>query len=357
MSDADESQKTEEPTGQRLQKARQDGNVANSKELTTWFFLFGTAILVIFIAPYLVSALKKVLLIFLLQPQNISFEPRELGLFLQRRLLDVLLILAAPFTIFLVIAFVSNFVQIGWLWTFKPLQPKFSKLNPISGLKRQFSLKQFVEFAKGIFKMVLVGSVGVILLKPEFARLDTLPSSDMTAMVDEIFKIISRLLIAVVALLFVVTILDVIYQRFDHRKKLRMTKQEVKEEFKNTEGDPKIKGKMRQLRMQRAQQRMMQAVPKADVVVTNPTHFAVALAYDPDGMGAPTLVAKGQDLIARKIREVAEENDVPIVENPPLARALYASVELDDEVPEEHYVAVAKVISYVFGLKGRRLPE
>jgi len=193
-------------------------------------------------------------------------------------------------------------------------------------------------------------------LLPEISRLDTLASMEAAELLYEIQILIIRVFIGILAILFVIAALDVVFQQYQHIKQLRMTKQEVKEEYKNTEGDPQVKGRLRQIRMQRSRERMMQAVPTADVVITNPTHFAVALSYKPETMEAPVLVAKGQDLIAQRIRSIAEENDIAIVENPPLARALHATVDLDQEVPAEHFEAVAQVISYVFNLKGRRMP-
>jgi flagellar biosynthetic protein FlhB len=204
-----------------------------------------------------------------------------------------------------------------------------------------------------LLKITIVAAIAITLLTPEFRRIDTLPTMELAAMLAILHTQIIKLMIYVLAVLAVITFVDLIFQRAQHRKKLRMTKQEVKDEIKQAEGDPHVKGRLRQIRMDRARQRMMQAVPEADVVVTNPTHYAVALRYRQDETEAPVLVAKGQDLIAQKIREVAKEHGIPIVENRPLALALFESVELDQEVPSEHYRAVAEIISYVWQLGGR----
>ena len=187
-------------------------------------------------------------------------------------------------------------------------------------------------------------------------KIDTLLTYDLGSILELVYELIMRLVIYVLMILAVIAFMDLVFQRMQHQKQLRMTKQEVKDEFKQAEGDPHIKGRLRQIRMDRARQRMMQAVPEADVVVTNPTHFAIALSYKPEDMEAPIVVAKGQDEIARKIREVAEENDITIVENKPLAQALFKTVEIGQDVPTEHYKAVAEIISYVWRIKGRVMP-
>lgn len=353
---ADDSQKTEEPTAKRLRDARAKGQVATSREVNTWVLMFGTGIMIAFLFPTLMSDLGRVFLAFLERPHVLLADPGGLGSVMKSLLLEVAAILALPLGVFVALAIASGAAQTGLNLAAKPLEPEFSKLSPLKGLKRLFSLKQLVEFLKGIFKIMVVGAVGVILLLPELNRLDTLPGMAMPELLHEIHQLILRVFAGILAILFVVAAADLAFQRFQHIRQLRMTKQEVKEEFKNTEGDPQVKGRLRQIRMQRARERMMQAVPNADVVITNPTHFAVALEYKPEVMETPILIAKGQDLIAWRIRAVAEEHEIAIVENPPLARALYASVEIGQEVPPEHYDAVAKVISYVFNLKDRRMP-
>lgn len=352
----DESQKTEEPTAKRLRDARSKGQVAVSREVNTWVLLFGTGLMIALLFPSLMTEMAKIFTAFIARPHALLADPGGIGAVMMSLLLEVSLLLAFPMAVFVVLSIVAGVAQTGLNFTTKPLEPELSKISVLKGFQRLFSAKQFVEFLKGLFKIVVIGALGLILLVPEIERLDTLPSMEVSEMMYEIETLILRIFIGILAVLFVIAVADLIFQRMQHIKQLRMTKQEVKEEFKNTEGDPQVKGRLRQIRAQRARERMMQAVPTADVVITNPTHFAVALSYKPPEMEAPILVAKGQDLVAQRIRETAEEHDIAIVENPPLARALYASVEIEQEVPPEHYEAVAKVISYVFNLKGREVP-
>jgi flagellar biosynthetic protein FlhB len=211
-----------------------------------------------------------------------------------------------------------------------------------------------MEFVKGIVKLMVISFAGIVVLMPYFDGLEHFVGLDFGQAMDDMRTLFLRMMVAVLTVLFVLAIMDYLYQRYDFMQKMRMSKQELKEEFKQTEGDPQVKARLRQLREQKARQRMMQAVPEADVVITNPTHYAVALKYDSKAMDAPQMVAKGADLVAQKIRELAKEHKVPVVENAPLARALYDSMEIEQTIPAEHYKAVAEVISYVFRLKGKK---
>ena len=219
--------------------------------------------------------------------------------------------------------------------------------------KNKFSMRQLVEFVKGIVKIVLVAVVAIGLAVPLFDDITLAPLTDLMWSLHRLHRIALWIIAGTVGVMTVIALLDYAFQKYSHTKKLKMTKQEVKDEYKQAEGDPQIKAQIRRIRTQRARQRMMAAVPTADVVITNPTHYAVALQYKMDEMAAPKLVAKGVDTLALRIRQVAEENDVPIVENPPLARALHAAVELDEEIPPEHFKAVAEVIGYVMRLRGK----
>ena len=340
----DDSQKTEEPTSKRLRDARRKGQIATSREVNTWLLLFGFGALLAAGGTALMRDLRQVLERFVISPHLVDMSAGGLGDTLFRLLVEVTAVLAIPMGLFVVLALAGSVGQNGLLFTGEPMKPKAEKVSLLKGAKRMFSAKQLAEFVKGMLKIVIVGTVGFLLLLP------------ITELLDEVLALVLRLLAAVLAIMLAIAIADLFFQRYQHKKQLRMTKQEVKEEFKNAEGDPQIKARLRQIRNERARQRMMQAVPQADVVVTNPTHFAVALQYEPDEMEAPKLVAKGQDVLAHRIRDLAEELDIPVVENPPLARALYAGVEVDEYVPPEHYETVAKIISYVFNLKGRRMP-
>lgn len=352
-SDDDPGTKTEEPTGKRLQDARNKGQLPTSREVPTWIMLFGTGIMLALLGPSVASSLKDTLVLFVAQPHAILYGPAELGATLTNMLKDILGIMAWPLLLFALLAASGYFIQNGWVFTTEPIKPKLNKINPINGAKKYIQLKTYVEFLKNFLKLAVVAAVGVILVTPYFGRLDLLPSLSTSDHLDEVLLLILRILAGVLAILFAIMVFDIFFQRMQHKQQLRMTKQEVKEEFKNQEGDPQIKARLRQIRAERARTRMMQAVPEADVVITNPTHFACALSYKPDTMEAPILVAKGQDLVAKRIRDLAGEHDIPIVENPPLARALFAGCELEQQIPEENYKAVAEVISYVWRLKGQ----
>ncbi|RVU34635.1 flagellar biosynthesis protein FlhB [Hwanghaeella grinnelliae] len=352
-SNDDADSKTEEPTGKRLADARQKGQLPTSREVPTWIMLFGTAIMLALMAPFVASRLKEILVAFVARPHSFLYGPAELGASMTNMLLEVLGVMAWPLIMFAVLAASGYVLQNGWVIVTEPMKPKLSKINPITGAKKYFQAKTYVEFLKNFLKLAVVAAVGIVLVIPEFNRLDLLPSLTSEDHLQEILILILRILAGVLSILFAIMVFDIFFQRMQHRKQLRMTKQEIKEEFKNQEGDPQIKSRLRQIRMERARTRMMQAVPDADVVVTNPTHFACALSYNPDEMEAPVLVAKGQDLVAKRIRDLAEEHDIPIIENPPLARALHATCDLDQQIPEEHYKAVAEVISFVWRLKGK----
>jgi flagellar biosynthetic protein FlhB len=258
--------------------------------------------------------------------------------------------LGVPFLMLALAAIAGNMVQHRLVWSAESLKPKFSKVSPGAGAKRIFGKQAAANFAKGLFKVIALGAVMTAILWPERLRLEAFVHLDPAALLGATTSMTVHLMGAVVAMLAVVAIADYLFQYRTWFERQKMSLQEMKEEFKQSEGDPHIKGKLRQLRHARMKKRMMAAVPKASVIITNPTHYAVALSYE-RGMSAPVCVAKGIDSIALKIREIAGKHDIPIVENVPLARALYASVEIDDEIPVEHYHAVAEIIGYVMGLK------
>lgn len=352
----DDASKTEEPTGKRLTDARRKGQVPISREVPTWIMLFGSGIMMVALMPDLLAGLAEVLRNFIANAHEMPFTDAAFGSAMAGLLLEILKYVGWLLVIFVLLALVGYIFQVGVPFAPESIKPKLSKISPLNGLKKYIGAKHYVEFAKGLLKMTIVGVTGVILIYPALQSIDHLPLASVSDQLEEMTFLILKFLIAALAVLFVIMIFDIFFQRYDHRKQLRMTKQEVKEEVKNQEGDPQIKRRLARIRFERAAQRMLQAVPNADVVVTNPTHFAVALAYKPEEMEAPRLVAKGQDFIAQKIREAAEANDVTIYEDPPLARVLFATVEVDEEVPPEHYKAVAEVISFVWNLKKRKMP-
>jgi flagellar biosynthetic protein FlhB len=264
--------------------------------------------------------------------------------------MSILSTMGMPILFLVIAALAGNLIQHRLVFSTEGLVPKFSKLSPMEGAKRVFGKQALANFLKGLFKLVLLGAVMCAVLWPERFRLDALIHIDPSAILGITTSLTLQLMGSVVAMLAFVAIADFFFQYRTWYEKLKMSLQEVKEEYKQSEGDPHIKGKIKQLRQQNMKKRMMAAVPKASVIITNPTHYAVALSYE-RGMTAPICVAKGVDNIALKIREVAGKHDIPIVENVPLARALYATVEIDEEIPGEHYHAVAEVIGYVMGLK------
>jgi flagellar biosynthetic protein FlhB len=256
---------------------------------------------------------------------------------------------AIPLLLLALAAIGGNMIQHRLVWSLEPLKPKLSKISPSAGLQRLFSKQALANFLKGLAKLGLIGTIMVALLWPERFRLDTIVGADPAALLPIVLALSLKVMGAVVAVLALIAAGDYLFQYRQWYERQKMSLREMKEEFRQTEGDPAIKGKIRQIRQNRMRKRMMAAVPEASVVITNPTHFAVALKYE-RGMNAPVCVAKGADVIARRIREVATEHSIPIVENPPLARALHATVEIDQEIPPEHYQAVAEVIGYVMRL-------
>jgi len=354
--DVDDSQRTEEPSGRKLSKARDRGQVAQSREINNWFMI-GTALgLVAFgggpIAHSIGMALKR----YLEAPQELSVDG-ALWSAVRETLGTIGTALALPMILLIAAALAGSLIQTGILFAPEKLSPKLDNLSPMKGFSRLFSMRGLVEFGKTLAKLAVVIAVVVILMKPELVRLPLMSGLDAGQMMGEIARLTARMGLGVFVALTFIALLDYGYQRFSFIKSMRMSKQEVKEEFKQSEGDPMIRARLRQIRMDRARKRMMAAVPTASVVVTNPTHVAVALKYELGGAGAPTVVAKGAELIAQRIREIATEHKVPIVENPPLARALYANVEVDQQIPAEHYKAVAEIIGYVFRLQGKLKPK
>jgi len=350
--DQDDEDKTEDPTPKKIDEAIKRGDVVKSQELSTFFVLSAATIFVAFLTPGLSRDLAKSLALFFDHAGDVALDGRSLGDIYLKIGLIVGGALVLPALLFLAAGIGGSAIQHRLLFTFEPLMPKLSKISPMAGFKRIFSVEGAVAGLKGVVKIVVVGFAMALALRPELKRLDTIVATDTIGLVAVIRDIAVKMMAAVLIVMAFVAGLDYFFQYRRWMKRLRMTREELKEEYKQTEGSPEIKGKIRQMRQARARKRMMAAVPKATVVVTNPTHYAVALRYD-EGMRAPMVVAKGVDQIALRIREVATANDVPIVENPPLARALHAVVELDKEIPEEHYKAAAEVIGFVLRLRKR----
>ncbi|MBO6755845.1 MAG: flagellar biosynthesis protein FlhB [Roseibium sp.] len=350
--ETDDAEKTEDPTQKRLREAHDKGDVAKSQEVSTWFTLAGTTLVVALFAPAMAAALGGMLKGFFEHAHHIPVDGFAIKAMWRDTGQSLALIIGLPLMALVLMAIAGNMVQHKLVFSLEPVKPKLSKVSPLSGFKRLFSGESLVNFAKGMLKIALVGALMVLVLWPHRDEAEILIFADTVILLEEARILVLQLLGAVLAFMTVVAAADFAYQRNKWFNKQKMSLREVKEEFKQTEGDPLIKGKIRQIRMERARKRMMAAVPEATVVVTNPTHYAVALKYE-QGMGAPVCLAKGVDAVALRMRVVANENDVPIVENPPLARALYATVEIDQEIPEQHYKAVAEVIGFVFGMRKR----
>ncbi|WP_439924812.1 flagellar biosynthesis protein FlhB [Nitrobacter sp. JJSN] len=356
--ESDDTEKTEDPTQKRLDDALERGDVAKSQEVNTWFVIAGATLVLSTFAGSVGSGVETPLRNLLANSWQIRTDGP--GLLALAEQIEYLLAaaLGLPLLMLVLAAIAGNIIQHRFVWSGEALKPKFSKISVVSGAKRIFGKQAAANFAKGLFKLLALGAVMMAVLWPERSRLDAMVQFDPSALLATTTTLTLQLLGAVVAMLALVAIADYFFQYRQWFERQKMSLREMKEEFKQSEGDPHIKARIRQLRHARMKKRMMAAVPKASVIITNPTHYSVALSYE-RGMSAPICVAKGMDNIALKIREVAREHDIPIVENVPLARALYAAVKVDDEIPVEHYHAVAEIIGYVMGLKrglsGRRV--
>ena len=356
MAEEDNSQKTEEPTERRLSKAFEEGSVPKSPEVASWCLLAAGTLILAMVAGPLVGSLKSGMMVFLERPQAIDLEgngSQGLAASLGWLLLKAI---AIPFGILFVGALAGHLLQHRPTWSTTPFRLDLEKLSPLKGFSRVFGMQGIVNFLKSLFKLAFIGAASALVLWPQRALLLSFVGKAPETILPAAQALSVKVMIAILIALAVIALADSFFQRMQHRQKLRMTKQEVKDEHKEMEGDPKIKAKIRQIRQERAKQRMMQAIPKATVVVANPTHYAVALRYVDKETPAPICVAKGVDELALRIRFAAKEHKIPIVDNPPLARALYATVDIDEMIPQEHYKAVAEVIGFVLRLKSRGRP-
>lgn len=348
--DTDSTDKTEEPTQKKLEEALKRGDVVKSQEVNTWFVIAGGTLVLMTFAGSMGTGLTTTMRGLIANSHGISMDGQALPRLFQKIGIEMIAAVALPFLLLMLAALAGNMIQHQLVWSTESLKPKFSKISPLAGLKRLFSKQALANFAKGIVKLVVVGSVLTILMWPERHRFEGFVRTDPLAILTIIQSLALKLMGAVVAMLAIVAAADYLFQYRQWYEKQKMSLRELKEEFKQTDGDPAIKGKLRQMRQVRARRRMIVAVPKATVIIANPTHYAVALQYE-RGMAAPICLAKGVDAMALKIREIAGQHDIPIVENPPLARTLHATVEVDQAIPPEHYKAVAEVIGYVMKLR------
>jgi flagellar biosynthesis protein FlhB len=343
-------ERTEDPTQKKLDEALERGDVVKSQEVNTWFIIAGATLILLAFSNQISGGLQSSLRGLIGNAHDIPVDGRGLLHMTGRLGVEVLAAVAIPFLLLMLAALVGNMIQHRLVWSVEALTPKLNKISPGAGLKRLFSKQALANFAKGLVKLALIGTVMTALLWPERHRLDTLVTIDPAAILPLTKTLALSVMGTVVAILAIIAAADYLFQYRQWFERQKMSLQEIKDEFKQTEGDPTAKGRIRQLRIARMRKRMMAEVPKASVIITNPTHYAVALQYD-RGMNAPLCLAKGVDAVALKIREIAAQHNIPIVENPPLARALHATVEIDREIPVEHYKAVAEVIGYVMRLR------
>ena len=349
----DEASKTEEATPKKLEDARKKGQAAQSREINHFFIIMAFTFLVMTLLPSIGQEMLEQFSPFITAPENVEMTGQALGALLMKITFGLVLILLFPMSIAFFAAIFPAIVQNKVVFTAEQIKPKLSKISPLEGMKRLFGKKAWVEFVKNFLKIAIVGAIGYLVSAPFHDTFPSYMNMPMHGVLAEGQSIAGRMLIGICAFLLALASADYLIARQMHLKEMRMSKKEVKDEHKQQEGDPHVKAKQRQIQRERSRKRMMANVPEADVVITNPTHYACALEYKQEDMSAPRLVAKGMDDLALRIRALGEENEVPIVENPPLARALYASVEIDEEIPPEHYAAVAEVIGYVMRLKGQ----
>jgi flagellar biosynthetic protein FlhB len=351
--DRDDSQANEQPTQKRLDQAREAGDIVKSQEVTAFVLLAGGTLAISMFGKSTALGIGRLLTIFLEQPDQISMDGSGLAAMLRGTLFQLTLALSPFVGVLIAAALAGHLLQGRPGLTPARLLPDFSRVSPLAGFKRLFGMDGWLNILKGMAKIAIVGIAIWTQLWPERGMLESILSQTPMGVMADMSHLLFKILIAALAALLVIAGLDYFWQYNRFIQRNRMSKQEIKEEFRQSEGDPVIKAKVRQIRQERAKKRMMARVPTATVVIMNPTHYAVALHYESGKTEAPICVAKGMDALALRIREVAEAHDVPVVENPPLARALHASVEVDEVVPPEHYKAVAQVIGYVMRLNGK----
>ncbi len=347
-------ERTEQATPKRREEARKKGQVPKSRELASVAVLLSALFTLYWGSRFFMSRMDGMLAYYLenLYSHNITLTTmRSMGLL---GIAQMASIMAPLFLVITVVAVVSNFLQVGPLLTLEPLMPEFSRISPLQGVKRLFSMQALMEFIKSLFKLIVVCWIVYSTVSKGMNRI--VPLLDMTPyQIASYIGIVSYEIFWKSCLaMILLSILDYMFQRYDHEKNLKMTKQEVKEEFKQTEGDPQVKSRIRSIQREMARKRMMQEVPEADVVITNPTHLAVALKYEPRQMEAPMVVAKGAGPVAKKIRKIAREHSVPVIENKPVAQGIYKLVDIGQVIPENLFKAVAEIFAYVYRLKGRK---
>jgi flagellar biosynthetic protein FlhB len=351
MAEDSDLERTEQATPQRIQKAREEGQVARSQELTTFILLLSAAAGMVFMGNHLMNDLLAIMREGMRMERELAFQPGLMFNRLSELAFEGLLALLPLLIVLMITAFFAPMLLSGWLISSKALIPDFKRINPVTGLGRIFSAHGLTELVKAIAKTIVVGSVAALVVWSNTESILSLIAIPVNSGITRAGELMILSFLFMVAAMIFIVVIDVPFQLWNHAKQLRMTKEEIRKEFKESEGDPLVKGRIRSLQREAARRRMMSAIPDADVIVTNPTHYAVALRYKGETMRAPIVVAKGVHLLAARIRELGEEHRIPILEAPPLARALYHHTDLDQEIPEKLYTAVAEVLAYVYQLK------
>lgn len=350
----DLGERTEDPTARKLDQARQRGQVPKSQDLSGAITLLGALLIFVVLGSSVAAMFDRILRKAL--SGEIAADIRSIDSIAAAVKIvayDAIVVLLPIMVLAAIVAYIANFIQVGWLISAEPIRPKLSKLSPLAGIKRILGVRALVKTVVNSLKLTAMATVSTLFIVANLDSIAAMPKLTPAIALIEVLRLIFMLAMVLVLLLIFIALIDYIYQRWQHTKDLRMTKQEVKDERKTMEGDPLMKGKHRQMAREIVMQQIGKAVPDADVIVTNPTHFSVAIKYDPDTMGAPRVTAKGADLIAFRIRQLARQNEVPIVERPPLARALYWGTDVGQEIPIEHYEAVAELLAYVYRIDTR----
>ena len=355
MPQGSDQEKTEPATPKRLQEMREKGQVAKSREVPSVAILIASLLVFYFLGSSMFKQFMDLMQWVFNSSGSLQIEETNITWLLIELFRRGLKIMAPLMVALVVVGLLANYLQVGFIFSVEAITPKFSKLDPIKGIAKMFSKQTLVELLKNIFKVVIVGGVTYLTVRGELEHILPLMDMEIWSIMTYIGSVCFKILLRTSWVLIVLALLDYVFQKWDFLQEAKMTKQEVKDEFKQREGDPLIKSRVRQVQREMARRRMMEAVPKADVVITNPAHLAVALEYNPQQMAAPKVIAKGTRLIAERIKEVARENQVPILENKPLAQALFSGVEIGKEIPMVFYKAVAEILSYVYQLKNKRM--
>lgn len=355
MPQGSDQEKSEQATPKRLQEMREKGQVAKSREVPSAVILIASLLIFYFLGSAMIKDFMELMEWSFANSARFELRSGNFNWLLLELFRRGIKIVAPLFVALMVAGLLSNIVQVGFLFSTKAIAPKFSKLDPLKGFGRMVSKQALVELIKSLFKIAVVGCVTYFTVKGELNQIIPLMDKELWSIMTYIGSVCFKILLRTSWVLIVLAVIDYVFQKWDYMQEAKMTKQEVKDEFKQREGDPLIKSRVRQAQREMAKRRMMEAVPKADVVITNPTHLAIALEYNTQNMAAPLLTAKGSRLMAERIKAIAQENNIPIVENKPLAQALFKGVEIGQEIPAVFYKAVAEVLSYVFRLKNKRI--